>query len=316
MWSFAKPNLPSIHPVWRNQLKRLLSPLSVSAPFPREMPRLVSRSFSGAIGFLVWLTLIAFPGPPRTSLEESWNETLVRAATQHWHFGKDLVFTYGPLGYLTSPYHLGSEGAAARIAWETVGKFFFAVGLVYAIRRKSMLTQLAFLAGTIWCGWIFGGSFYMVVIGILIVEILLNRQERLWIQLCVVLGLAFLAQFKFTNLVLSGFGVGVAVGYFAWIGRWRVAAILAAAFPVSILSWWIVAGQDPMDFGTYLRASWEMASGYSASMGIEETEPVFLTGLTIAIGWLIFVCQLACRRTERREAIAVAAFLACNAFLW
>ena len=268
------------------------------------------------MGLLLWLTLIAFPGPPRASMEESWNETLVHGAVQHWQCGKDLIFTYGPLGYLTSPYHLGLEGAASRIAWETAGKLVLAAGLVYAIRRKSVLTQLAFAAGTVWSGWIFGGTFYLVVIGVLVVEVLLNREERLGVQLCVVLGLAFLAQVKFINLVLAGFGMGVAVGYHAWIGRRRAAAGLAATFPVALLAWWIVAGQDPVNLGTYLSASWKIASGYSASMGVEETERVFLAGLAISIGWLIFVCQLACRRTERKHAIAVAAFLAFNAFTW
>ncbi len=296
--------------------KRFTGRPSIAGALPAEGPSSAYRYFSFAMGLLIWLTLISFPGPPRTSLEESWNETLIHAAAQHWQFGKDLVFTYGPLGYLTSPYHLGLEGAAVRIAWETVGKLILAAGLVYAIRRKSVLTQLAFVSGSIWSSWIFGGTFYLVVIGILIVEVMLSRDEKLWVQLCFVVGLAFLAQIKFTNLVLAGFGIGVAVGYFGWIGRPRTAGSLAAAFLVALLLWWTVAGQDVMNFGPYLSASWKMASGYSASMGVDETMGVFLTGLTISIGWLIFVCQLACRKTERRNALAVAAFLAFNAFIW
>ncbi len=278
--------------------------------------RTLNLLFQVALVLVLWVEMVSFPLPPQTSLDPSWNETLIRGAAQHWQFGKDLVFTYGPLGYLTSPYHLGVAGAGARLSWETWGKLAVASGLIFSIRRRAPIHQLLFAAGCGWCGWIMGISFYLIVIAVVVIEVLMNRQESLRAQLVCVVLLGFLAQLKFTNLVLGAYGVGLAIAYYFWIRRWRTGLYLGSAFAVSLLAWWAAAGQDFENLIPYLRTSLEISRGYAHSMGLEESGGVFTVGLAIAAGWLAFVLQLAFRRGDRAHAVTAAAFLAVNAFMW
>src|ERR1700682_702603 len=46
-------------------------------------------------------------------LDESWRYGLNALATGHYIFGKDVIFTYGPLGYLSHPMPLGDNLARA-----------------------------------------------------------------------------------------------------------------------------------------------------------------------------------------------------------
>ena len=48
------------------------------------------------------LTLTTWELRPRVSLDESWRAGLAMAAHHGLHFGPDLLFTYGPLGFLES----------------------------------------------------------------------------------------------------------------------------------------------------------------------------------------------------------------------
>ena len=62
---------------------------------------LTSSPFLGAVtAILTWpvLTLV-----PTGNLEESWHAGLYLANQQGVHFGSDLAFTYGPLGFLDYP---------------------------------------------------------------------------------------------------------------------------------------------------------------------------------------------------------------------
>ena len=55
---------------------------------------------------LLWVAVAALPTPPALlgiGLDASWGYALNIAHTQHLVFGKDVAFTYGPLGYLTVP---------------------------------------------------------------------------------------------------------------------------------------------------------------------------------------------------------------------
>jgi len=79
------------------------------------------RSWPLAGGAVVFVALATFPPParpPAPTLDGSWVGELNRLALHGGGFGKDVAFTYGPLGYLLFPMDLGShllQGALLRI---------------------------------------------------------------------------------------------------------------------------------------------------------------------------------------------------------
>ena len=65
------------------------------------------REFSLTSAFILLLLLVFYvlPVPPRLdlsegSLDQSWETTLVEQFLRHAQCGTDLVFTYGPWGFL------------------------------------------------------------------------------------------------------------------------------------------------------------------------------------------------------------------------
>ena len=47
--------------------------------------------------------------PPNSKLDPSWQVVMDFGATHNMAFGKELIFTYGPLGYLFGQYGLNSH---------------------------------------------------------------------------------------------------------------------------------------------------------------------------------------------------------------
>src|SRR6267378_7189478 len=73
----------------------------------------------------VWFCLVKLPATSlRDSVPQSWEAVLSYAAAHHLQWGKDIVFTFGPLGFLTSDYYWGN------FFWQIVvwaGGFAFAL---------------------------------------------------------------------------------------------------------------------------------------------------------------------------------------------
>ena len=68
----------------------------------------------GWAGILTFFVLTFPTVPLGIDLDSSWSAVLVYAHQHGLQFGKDIVFTYGPLGFLTVPYYAG-QGVAVRM---------------------------------------------------------------------------------------------------------------------------------------------------------------------------------------------------------
>ena len=59
------------------------------------------------LGFVMWIVHVQLPiGPAPAELDPSWQQALSRALVLGIRFGRDLVFTFGPLG---GPQHARYE---------------------------------------------------------------------------------------------------------------------------------------------------------------------------------------------------------------
>ena len=90
------------------------------------------------LGCLAWYGLAAFPGTyhaigPR-GLDPSWHWAVNAAAGEGLVFGRDLVFTYGPLGYLLAPLDIGSNLLVANL-FAVVLHTLLLAGMVVWLRR-------------------------------------------------------------------------------------------------------------------------------------------------------------------------------------
>ncbi len=81
---------------------------------------------------LIWIGLALLPMPPQipiTGLDASWAHALNVAHARNFIFGRDIVFTFGPLGYLLYPLP-GTVPALAAFATGWIVHAFFLLGLL------------------------------------------------------------------------------------------------------------------------------------------------------------------------------------------
>lgn len=66
----------------------------------RKAKFLALNLFLIAIGIYFFIAFLPFPGPIRIGLDPSWSYAISKAAEDGMIFGKEIIFTFGPLGYL------------------------------------------------------------------------------------------------------------------------------------------------------------------------------------------------------------------------
>jgi hypothetical protein len=266
MDSFASPSIRGDRPIYRRV--RLLE--------------------AAVLTLVLALSFVGVPGMPDARLDGSWQEMLMVARSRGLQFGQDIIFTWGPWGFLCSGYHMGGLEAVPVILWQTVGQVLIALGLVVLTNSLPLWRRLLFVAVTLAVHWLFLDSIYFVLITLVAIAGLMRRDAPVSQLVLWTVALGFLSQLKFTYLVISSAAVACSVACSLMRRLPSRAAAIAAGFAGSVLFWWVAAGQNPANLCSYLRRSLEISSGYGDAMGFDETWLVFLwgAGVVAALGLL------------------------------
>ena len=243
------------------------------------------RRRSGAAGAIIkavvviaMTALISTPNVPYgagVGLDSSWVVGINAGHADRMVFGRDIVFTYGPLGYLMVPTFPEAEPWAELV-------FLFGIALVsgYALwrlcKRARHWTEICLYLGVFWIYNAFALDAPLerpLAAVIALILLIANRfDERPWFDvglLSVLAGVMLLVKFNIGTIAT------LAVFYFAGclVLRDRASAMKPAATVVSV---WIctLAGLYWIADGTltwlipFLRNSAEIANGYSEGMGL------------------------------------------------
>ena len=226
-------------------------------------------------------------------------------------FGRDLIFTWGPWGFLCSLLPPGPRRGRPDPSLADGGpvRGRLRARLAHAAARapgggsRSRPSSSA-STGSSWTpptssSWRSSSSRGMMDRG--------ASAARL-VAWALVLG--FLAQLKFTYMVLASAGVLAAAA--CWVGRgYRGRALGAAAgFAAAVFGAWVAAGQNPDNLYPYLRRSLEIASAYGDAMGIDEPWPAFACGAGLALACAALAWTAWRRIPERAFAAGACGYLA------
>ncbi len=268
---------------------------------------------------LVWAAIVGISVIPvvgfvvGTGLDPSWGLGLHMAHAQNLAFGRDIVWTFGPLGFLVSPtmaYPTTGLSAFwfrlpvfAGVAWLVLIRLrsvsnFGPVGPARSsvARRIGSLISCALLAFPItWLliGSLGGGGNIIVAIYVIsaafAVRALLTDSAVPFAALViasVASALALLVRFD-TGLV--GVLLTLLVALDRKVGLRRV-AFLTAVFGFSVLFAWVLLGQPLSTFIPYVHGSMELGRGYGGGMAWSAhsswTTPVAL-GVVLVTGFSI-----------------------------
>ncbi len=266
---------------------------------------------------ILFLLLVAgsfnYPHYPSADLDGSWRMALGYFFQHGSQFGRDVVFTYGPLGFSMGKTYSGLQFGAI-LAVQLGVAILAAVVIIHEGRRLQGLSRWAFFLGFLLYGVTYEDALHMLVIVLMGFQLLRGDGGR-WGGLVLAVALAILASIKFTNLMLAALVVGVVTAHALWRGRWRDAALTAGVFGGGFVAVWVLCGQNPLNLPGYFRSSWSISQGYTEAMGFSTPWPPLWKAfvvLGILGGYLLLHLKL---NPDKPRAVANAILLAGFVFM-
>jgi hypothetical protein len=264
--------------------------------------------------------------PIAEGLDNTWVFALNYAAAHGLIAGRDVVFTMGPLGYLTFPENIGNNLARGLIfqsfLWALL--IFILVDLFFRsgfpLRNLVFFTILLGLSSPLF--WFNrNGPESVLLAGVLILLVHFRLRGELWRYIA---ALGMLGLLPFLKLTSGLIAAGALAGFLPdriWNHRWKAwrEFLLAIFVPgaVAVVCFWLLLGSAGAVVD-YIVSSIEIAGGYSVAMSMEDSS-FAMTVLGIVAAALVVILlaavieMLATR--DRRLAVFYSLFLAIPLFV-
>lgn len=243
-----------------------------AATEPRRFATAPGRLRAAAlpVALTVVVAVLSWPSPgiePIPGLDGSWMIGLHLAFHDGLDYGSDVVFTYGPLGFLRPQVAVYPWALRLSFAWLTLMQLALAGALLWTFRaglRSWWLAAPCALAVAII------QNEGPVVIGLIFAVALIAgrvRDVRAATALSALLGVA-------TGLELLGklnagvvlLGLALVTAATASLHRARIARTLALTVPTSAAAAWLITGQAVGDLPDYVTGALAVSSGYANGM--------------------------------------------------
>jgi hypothetical protein len=268
----------------------------------------------------IWFCLVKLPATSQRDLvSDSWEPVASYAAAHHLQWGRDVVFTYGPLGFLTSDYYWGN------FFWPILlwaGAFALAVtaALVPLLGRLPGAIRLALYAALPLLTvptWLDLGFDPIRILSVAVLGIACLPCERPGALRLVTTGLVLtvLSLTKFSYCVYGAFTF-IIIAASNRSAYCRNTAISAGSSLLSFLGICLWSGQSIANIFLHITRSIQMAAGYSAAMAIPATGFDLNAGIALLIFFLGLVLTTWFGssdwrgRTDRVAIVAAGIFLA------
>ncbi len=252
-------------------------------------------------------------GPPTIGIDSSWNAGLAMAAHEGPQFGREVIFSYGPLGFLRIPTVWFTGLVVPSFLYTSALWIAVCTGLVWALRR-AIPTIAALLVAFLLLAIMPGFEGTLLLVALASIALLERERSERTVNAFVVLGALYAA-----IEVLIKFSTGpfvVLLFLLVLIGirarRPQIAAFLLI-YAVALLLLWLAAGQDIGDAPAFLKRSLEVASGYSGAM-IRQVEvpawqvPAAAVTAGIASLALLLAVSRGTFRDRRARLVAIVVF--------
>ena len=303
-------------------------PAAVRRPPVRLLRGPVSPRAAAVRNWLLALLITVWVFPPfimdvGSGLDPSWGMGLHMAWHRHFRFGRDIIYTFGPLGFLVQPV-IAYPAQGLLAGWLRIALFAFAAWFIVGRLQRVMPWWAAAMAG-IPLTWAiaapqgFGGD----APGILLAIALGAAVHRLTTPRASIGGrwTAFLAV-ACTVCTLIKVDVGI-VGGTALVAYSIAAAVsdgsstrrmlhdVALAVggqAVSLVLLWILLGQPIGALPEWLRNSVDVALGHNAAMGADSGRPWWAVAVAVALAGVTVLFVVAAWRLPARRRVVATAF--------
>jgi hypothetical protein len=236
---------------------------------------------------------------PAAGIDESWVTALNTAAGQQLDFGKDMVFTYGPLGFLDAPMAIHPAQLTVALVFYAfaVCMLWFALDLALGRTIQEPWAALAaFVLSVVLASYSSAALELLIAAPVFALLALHSGWGRAWVPATLAVTAALLIQIKLTD--------GVFVALFASItaicareSAARRAIEVVIVFGATLITGWTLAGQALADLWPWLGGSIQIVIGYSDAMAAETSHALPSYILASVLAFVIVAAALRWTRT-------------------
>lgn len=205
---------------------------------------------------------------PLPDLDPSYQVVLEYARTHGFQFGRDIVFTFGPLGFLNTGV---SEGLlpVQRTIFALIWSFIVAWSATGLARQIPGSIKFVFLAWFLIysnIGWLEQHAYLVMIFGSMIM--MSDAQKRKGATAFFLTIFAFLALIKFTFFVAATVCIVLCVLVNAGKRQYYLSCSIFSYYLAVFIALWLAAGQKIGNLFPWIRGSFEIANGYTEAMTI------------------------------------------------
>jgi hypothetical protein len=263
---------------------------------------------------LFWLALIRLPMRGfRPEIETSWQGALSYFVFKGLQFGKDVIFTYGPLGYITTDTYSGYL-LASRVGFELLLKGVFALLMAALAPRLRPVLRSWFIVNIALFSPASLDAVYLFAI-ILSACYAIESQLSPLVALGMGVLFAIISLTKFTFFLLCAASLLTVAAHALTKRKWLRATVLVATYLVCVSSLWCLTGQHLSGVLPFLRGAYEEVSGYAEAMSIYESRLAFWSSFgALLLGGSLLI-GLACAGKEEDRDVAILLVFGAGLFL-
>lgn len=267
------------------------------------------------LGFLALMAAcFALPIYPASDLDTSWRMAFGRFFVEGRQFGKDIVFTYGPLGWTMGRAYWGQQWAA-QIGWQLGQSFLLAALVTWHAFRLTGYRRVFFLLFYLLFGLTYQDAIQQLAMIFAGLELIRRAGSPWrWSSLFLLVVLAVYSLVKFNNLLLGAFVAGIAGVVELWVARKAWALRLPALFTALFLAGWMLCRQRLGTLPAYVHSSWEISTGYQDAMFLSCPPVQLALGVATAALLVIYLAVNSLTQPDRVRAAALG--LAAAAYLY
>ena len=226
-----------------------------------------------SIFFLIYLFPIDFM-MPSSGLDPSWFYVMDYAYNKDLLFPNELLFTYGPFGNFHYPAVMyNKEILFLHYLFPIFFTLLVVISLVKILRKQNLFILIISLTGILvaltftWRADLEATNIFWFLLQFLLIFLVFNHQSKsdvLFIYLLVV-SIAFSGLVKF-SYVPSAVLIILLTDIFLYLAFKKIFAF-SIVYGVSFIFFYLLAEQNLGDIGSFILGSWQVASGFSGSIG-------------------------------------------------
>ena len=259
-----------------------------SSAAARRVPAWLTSALSPLFAaLLLALILVTLPRLPLGADDDSsWSAVLDYAHQKGLQFGTEITFSYGPLGFLVTPYWSPSV-PRLRVDTDIALALIVAAGVCLSVWRTGVLWRsISIISFTLLAANADPRSELLIFAGLLCWGLLcvtccgppLVFAATAFTVLAVFASLA-----KMTLLIPAALSVAALTGLFMLSGRARMAIGLMLGYGSLFVLWWMMLGQSLTNLALFLARGFLISSGYSQTMWADPFPSMRLPGVLMVL---------------------------------